>query len=146
MEQCVRMTRAAWRERVRAQNEPPRLTAGEEALNAVSHGLGAALAVAGLVLLLLRSDTPLKVLASCFYGISMVLRSLHFNSDGEFIILTQQILNRVKIVLTHIGQTTTIIIPISAERLVNTMRVIRFVRSRAEPHVIVQLCRNLLRH
>ena len=76
MEQCVRMTRAAWRERVRALNEPPRLTAGEEALNAVSHGVGAALAVAGLVLLLLRSDTPLKITASCFYGISLLVMML----------------------------------------------------------------------
>ena len=76
MEQCVRMTRAAWRERVRALNEPPRLTAGEEALNAVSHGVGAALAAAGLVLLLLRSDTPLKITASCFYGISLLVMML----------------------------------------------------------------------
>ena len=65
MEPCMQMTRTARRERVRALNEPPRLTAGEEALNAVSHGVGAALAVAGLVLLLLRSDTPLKITASC---------------------------------------------------------------------------------
>ena len=74
--QSVRMTRSARRERVRALNEPPRLTVGEEVLNAVSHGMGAALAAAGLVLLLLRSDTPLKVLASCFYGISLLVMML----------------------------------------------------------------------
>lgn len=65
--------RAARKARVRERNEPPRLTAGEERFNAVSHGAGAALAAAAMVLLLLRSDTPLKVLASCFYGVSMVL-------------------------------------------------------------------------
>ena len=74
--QSVRMTRSARRERVRVLNEPPRLTVGEEVLNAVSHGMGAALAAAGLVLLLLRSDTPLKVLASCFYGISLLVMML----------------------------------------------------------------------
>ena len=74
--QSVQMTRLARRERVRALNEPPRLTVGEEVLNAVSHGLGAALAVAGLVLLLLRSDTPLKIMASCFYGISLFVMML----------------------------------------------------------------------
>lgn len=61
------------RAKIRARNEPPRLTAGEERFNAVSHGAGALLAAAGMVLLLLRSDTPLKVMASCFYGVSMVL-------------------------------------------------------------------------
>lgn len=34
--------RLARREAVRAKNEPPRLTIGEEVFNAVSHGLGAA--------------------------------------------------------------------------------------------------------
>lgn len=57
----------------RKLNEPPRLTVGEEVFNAVSHALGTALAIAGLVLLLLRSDTPLEIMASCFYGISMVV-------------------------------------------------------------------------
>lgn len=57
----------------RKRNEPPRLTVGEEVFNAASHGVGAALAIAGLVLLLLRSDAPLEIMASCFYGVSMVL-------------------------------------------------------------------------
>ena len=76
MEQCMQMTRAARRERSRVLNEPPRLTVGEEVLNAISHGLGAALAVAGLILHLLRSDTPLKIVASCFYGISLFMMML----------------------------------------------------------------------
>ncbi|WP_298018309.1 hemolysin III family protein [uncultured Dysosmobacter sp.] len=59
--------------RTRKLNEPPRLTVGEEVFNAVSHGVGTALAITGLVLLLLRSDTPLEIMASCFYGISMVV-------------------------------------------------------------------------
>ena len=66
----------ARREAIRAKNEPPRLTAGEEVFNAVSHGVGTGLAIAGLVLLLLRSDTPLKLTASLFYGISMVVMML----------------------------------------------------------------------
>ena len=76
MEQCMQMTRAARRERSRVLNEPPRLTVGEEVLNAISHGLGAALPVAGLVLHSLRSDTPLKIVASCFYGISLFMMML----------------------------------------------------------------------
>jgi len=67
------MRRMERRELVKLRNEPPRLTVGEEVFNAVSHGLGALLAVAGLVLLLVRSDTGMKVMASCFYGISMVV-------------------------------------------------------------------------
>lgn len=68
--------RIARREMIRAKNEPPRLTAGEEVCNTVSHGIGAGLAIAGFVLLLLRSDTPLKLTASCFYGISMMVMML----------------------------------------------------------------------
>lgn len=61
------------RETVRIKNEPPRLTAGEEIVNTLSHALGAGLAVAAMVLLLLRSRTGLEIMASCFYGVSMVL-------------------------------------------------------------------------
>ena len=65
--------RAIRRARVQARNEPPHLTAGEERFNTVSHSAGALLAAGAMALLLLRSDTPLKITASCFYGISMVL-------------------------------------------------------------------------
>lgn len=55
----------------RELNEPPILTLGEEIGNAITHGIGAILAIAGMILLLLKSDTSLKVMASCFYGISL---------------------------------------------------------------------------
>ena len=56
---------------IRELNEPPKLTVLEEVGNAVTHGIGAMLALAGMVLLLIKSDTGLKVMASCFYGISL---------------------------------------------------------------------------
>lgn len=55
----------------RELNEPPKLTMGEEVGNAITHGAGALLAIAGMIILLLKSDTSLKVMASCFYGISL---------------------------------------------------------------------------
>ena len=58
---------------IKALNEPPKLTVLEEVGNAVVHGIGAGLAIAGFILLLLKSDTDLKVMASCFYGISLFL-------------------------------------------------------------------------
>ena len=67
------MRRLERRELARIKNEPPRLTLGEEVFNTVSHGVGAGLAVVGLVLLLLRSETAMEMLASCFYGVSMVV-------------------------------------------------------------------------
>ncbi len=70
------MRRLECRERARIKNEPPRLTVGEEAINTLSHGLGAGLAVAAMVLLLLKSETGLEIMASCFYGISMVVMML----------------------------------------------------------------------
>ncbi len=60
----------------REMNEPPKLTLLEEIGNAVCHGAGAGLAIAGFVLLLVKSDTGLKIMASCFYGISLILMFL----------------------------------------------------------------------
>ena len=59
--------------RVKQKNEPPCRSLQEEIFNAASHGAGGLLAVAGMVLLLLKSHTGLAVMASCFYGISMVV-------------------------------------------------------------------------
>ena len=61
------------KEEIRAKNEPPKLTTLEEVGNAVTHGIGAAMAIAAFVLMLLKSDTGLKILASCFYGICLIL-------------------------------------------------------------------------
>ena len=72
-ELCRARARSVRRARLRAMNEPPRLTVGEEVFNAVTHGVGALMAVAGMVLVLLRARTGLEVLAGCVYGISMVL-------------------------------------------------------------------------
>lgn len=72
-EMCRARARAIRRAKVQARNEPPRLTVGEEIFNTVSHGVGAVLAAGAMAALLLRSDTPLKVMATCFYGVSMVL-------------------------------------------------------------------------
>ena len=68
--------RAARRAKVRALNEPPRLSLGEEIFNAASHGAGAMLATAAMVLLLVRSDTGAEIAASLVYGISMMLMML----------------------------------------------------------------------
>ena len=57
-------------------NEPPKLTVLEEVGNSVTHGVGALLAIAGMILLLIKSDTGMKVMASCFYGISLFLMML----------------------------------------------------------------------
>ena len=68
--------RAVRRAKVRARNEPPRLTVGAEVFNAVSHGLGALGAAAALALLLARSRSGMELLATCVYGISMVVMML----------------------------------------------------------------------
>lgn len=68
--------KAVRRARVQARNEPPRLTLGAEVFNAVSHGLGTVSAAAALALLLARSSSGMELLASCFYGISMVVMML----------------------------------------------------------------------
>lgn len=64
------------KEYYRSLNEPPQLTILEEVGNAVVHGIGAGLAIAGFILLLLKSDTALKIMASCVYGISLFILML----------------------------------------------------------------------
>ena len=64
------------KQKIRELNEPPCLTILEEVGNAVTHGVGAVLALAGFILLLLKSDTGMKILASCFYGISLFILML----------------------------------------------------------------------
>ena len=63
-------------DRSRAANEPPKRSILEEVGNAVTHGVGALFAVAGLVLLLLRSSSPLKLLCSIVYGFCLVMMFL----------------------------------------------------------------------
>ena len=65
----MRMTK----EEIKKRNEPPKLTLLEEIGNAITHGIGAALSIAAFVAMLLKSDTSMKVMASCFYGICMIL-------------------------------------------------------------------------
>lgn len=71
-ELCRARAKAVRRAKAKAQNEPPCLSLGEEVFNSVSHGVGALLAVAGMVMLLLHSHSGMRVLASCVYGISMI--------------------------------------------------------------------------
>ena len=51
-QECLNRLRSVRKARFRAMNEPPHLTLAEEIFNAVSHGAGALVAVAGMVLLL----------------------------------------------------------------------------------------------
>lgn len=52
----------------------PFYTRGEEIMNAVTHGVGAALGIAGTVLLILRADSePWRTVSSAIYGASMIL-------------------------------------------------------------------------
>ncbi|MBQ9408556.1 MAG: hemolysin III family protein [Clostridia bacterium] len=63
--------RAARREANRQRNEPPRRSLLEEIGNAVTHGVGALLSLAGLVFLLLKSDTAAKIAAALVYGLCL---------------------------------------------------------------------------
>ena len=59
-----------------SQKEPPKRTVLEEVGNAVTHGVGALLGIAALVLLLLRSDSVLKLCSSLIYGTCLILMFL----------------------------------------------------------------------
>jgi hemolysin III len=61
---------------IRRKNEAPKRSVLEEIGNSVSHGLGAIFGIVALVLMLLKSDTPMKVTGSLVYGISMIIMML----------------------------------------------------------------------
>lgn len=57
----------------RMLNEAPKLGVLEEVGNSVSHGIGALIAIVGLVLLILKSENGRMLTGSLFYGISMII-------------------------------------------------------------------------
>lgn len=58
------------------KNEPPVLTLYEEIMNSISHGVGAFFALIGLIMLLLKSNTDMKILSSLIYGSSLFIMML----------------------------------------------------------------------
>lgn len=48
-------------------------TLGEEIANAVSHGIGALAGIAGIILLLIKSDSTAEIFASIIFGLGMVM-------------------------------------------------------------------------
>ncbi len=60
----------------RIKNEPPKRGVLEEIGNSVTHGVGAIIGLAFLILMLQISDTSLKLVASSIYGICFILQML----------------------------------------------------------------------
>ena len=60
----------------KTRREPPRRSIPEEVGNAVTHGIGALAGIAGLVLLLVKSDTGIKTISSVIYGTCLILMFL----------------------------------------------------------------------
>ncbi|MGN1343953.1 MAG: hemolysin III family protein [Traorella sp.] len=61
------------KEQLKKKNEPPLLSLSEEIINAISHGIGALFAIIAMILLLLKSNSEIKMIASLIYGMSMIL-------------------------------------------------------------------------
>ena len=72
----IKAEKRARREYYRSLSNPPVRPVLEEIGNAVTHGVGALLAIAALTFLLLNSTSTLEILASCVYGICMFIMML----------------------------------------------------------------------
>lgn len=72
----IKAEKRARREYYRSLSNPPVRPVLEEIGNAVTHGVGALLAIAALTFLLLSSTSTLEILASCVYGICMFIMML----------------------------------------------------------------------
>ena len=53
--------------------ELPKYKLGEELINSISHGVGCLLSIAAFVLCIIKANTPLKLFAIMFYGISSII-------------------------------------------------------------------------
>lgn len=53
--------------------ELPKYKLGEELVNSISHGVGCLLSIAAFVLCIIKANTPLKLFAIMFYGISSII-------------------------------------------------------------------------
>jgi len=57
----------------KTKNVLPEYTLGEELINSISHGVGAVLAISGLVFCIINSKNAWAVVSSCLYGTMMIL-------------------------------------------------------------------------
>ena len=78
-------------------------------------------------------------------SVGMLLRRVYFDLDRKVIVLAQEVLDRVDIVLSHVAQSTGLIVPIATEALVNPVGMVRLDRGWSKPEIIIQLLRNRLR-
>ena len=91
----------------------PKYTLGEEITNAITHGVGAALAIAGLVLLIIKANSAIGVVTGVIYAsimivlyvISCVYHSLSFRIKGKKVL---RILDHCNIQLMVAGTYTPI--------------------------------------
>ncbi len=54
-------------------NDVPKRSLLEEIGNSITHGVGALFAIAMFILMIIKSDTPLKIVSSIVYGCSMII-------------------------------------------------------------------------
>ncbi|MBR6820630.1 MAG: hemolysin III family protein [Bacilli bacterium] len=95
------------------QEVKPKYTLGEEIVNAITHGVGAALAIAGLVLLIIKADSAMGVVTGIIYAsimivlyvISCIYHSLSFRIKGKKVL---RILDHCNIQLMVAGTYTPI--------------------------------------
>src|SRR5690606_18237056 len=61
------------------------------------------------------------------HSIAMLLRGVHFHSNRAFVVFIEEILDGVNIMLAHITQSATIVIPVPPECSMYTMLTIGFI-------------------
>jgi hemolysin III len=51
----------------------PKYSLGEELVNSISHGIGAGLSIAGLVLMIIKANSPMEYVTCSLFGASMII-------------------------------------------------------------------------
>ena len=84
-----KMTKEQRKQQIKERNTPPKLSILEEIGNSVTHGVGAVVALIGMILLLLKADSGAKIAGALIFGGSMFLLMLMsclyhaFKSDSK---------------------------------------------------------------
>ena len=73
------------------------------------------------------------------HGVVVLFLAVALDLHRAFVVLTHDVLNRVEVVLAHVAQAAAVVVPVTPEGAVHAVRVVRFERGRAKPHVVVEL-------
>ena len=70
----------------------------------------------------------------------MLLRTVDVNPHRAGVVFAQDVLHGINVVLAHVAQAATVVIPVTPEGAVYAVRMVGLELGWPEPHVVIQFC------